>query len=109
MTLLIGFFGVLLITVVLWDVFETIVLPRRVTPRVRLTRLFYRFTWSPWWAIAGVLRKKKGRDAQPAITGPLSLLVLLTLSTGSVLSGLALLLWPIGSGERTAETRATCL
>jgi len=34
--------GLLLILVVLWETFETIVLPRRVTRQFRLTRLFYR-------------------------------------------------------------------
>src|SRR5947207_2277718 len=97
MTLLIGFFGVLLITVVLWDVFETIVLPRRVTRRVRITRLFYRFTWSPWWAIARVIRKKKRRETFLGIYGPLSLLVLLTVWAASVVFGFALLHWAIGS------------
>jgi len=37
---LVGTIGVLLIAIGLWDVFETIVLPRRVTRRIRLTRLF---------------------------------------------------------------------
>src|SRR5258706_1800331 len=97
MALLIGFFGVLLITVVLWDVFETIVLPRRVTRRVRLTRLFYRFTWSPWWAIARVIRKKKRRETFLGIYGPLSLLVLLTVWAASVVFGFALLHSAIGS------------
>ena len=51
MRLLIGIAGTVLIVVVLWDVFETIVLPRRVTRRVRLTRMFYRAMWTPWSAI----------------------------------------------------------
>src|SRR5256885_539572 len=97
MALLIGFCGVLLITGVLWDVFETIVLPRRVTRRVRLTRLFYRFTWSPWWAIARIIRKNKRREIFLGIYGPLSLLVLLTVWAASVVFGFALLHWAIGS------------
>ena len=35
------------IALVLWDAFETIILPRRVTRRFRLTRAFYRYTWIP--------------------------------------------------------------
>src|SRR5205814_5483775 len=101
-----GFFGVLLITGVLWDVFETIVLPRRVTRRVRLTRLFYRFTWSPWWAIARVIRKKKRRETFLGIYGPLSLLVLLTVWAASVVFGFALLHWAIGSRIGAGNDRA---
>ena len=97
MALLNGFFGVLLITGVLWDVFEAIVLPRRVTRRIRLTRLFYRSTWSPWWAIAHIIRKKKRRETFLGIYGPLSLLVLLTVWAASVIFGFALLHCAIGS------------
>jgi hypothetical protein len=39
-----------LLAVVLWDAFETIILPRRVSGRIRLTWLFYRFSWGPWRA-----------------------------------------------------------
>ena len=107
MALLIGCFGVLLITGVLWDVFETIVLPRRVTRRVRLTRLFYRFTWSPWWAIARAIRKKKRRETFLGIYGPLSLLVLLTVWAASVVFGFALLHWAIGSRMAAVNSAAS--
>jgi len=39
MRFLAGLAGVVLLAIVLWDAFETIVLPRRVTRRVRLTRI----------------------------------------------------------------------
>ena len=52
MTVLVAAFGCILIFIVLWDAFETIVLPRRVTRRIRLTRLFYYYTWKPWAALA---------------------------------------------------------
>lgn len=107
MSLLIGFFGVLLITVVLWDVFETIVLPRRVTRRVRLTRLFYRFTWNPWWAVSRIIRKKKRRETFLGIYGPLSLLVLLTVWAATVVFGFALLHWAIGSSVGTVKNAAS--
>ena len=40
--------GAGLVLWVLWEGFETIVLPRRVTRRFQLTRLFYRRTWLTW-------------------------------------------------------------
>ena len=46
--------GVLIIVGVLWEAFETVVLPRRVTRRFRFTVLVYRVTWRPWRAIAQV-------------------------------------------------------
>src|SRR5437588_11793375 len=98
MALLIGFVGVLLITVVLWDVFETIVLPRRVTRRVRLTRLFYRFTWAPWWRIARTIHKKRRQEMLLGIYGPLSLLALLTVWAATVVGGFAVVHFAFGSG-----------
>lgn len=67
-------FGLLII--VLWDAFETIVLPRRVTRRFRLARLFYRVTWGPWRLIARLLSDKR-RERALSFFGPLSLLALL--------------------------------
>jgi hypothetical protein len=97
MSIILGVCGVLLIAGILWDVFETIVLPRRVTRRIRPTRLFYRFTWSPWWSLAGVIRSKKRRETFLGIYGPLSLLALLTFWAISVILGFALVHWALGS------------
>src|SRR5438045_2333840 len=98
MAWLIGIIGFLLIVTVLWDVFETIVLPRRVTRRVRLTRLFYRSTWAPWWRIARTIRKKRRQEMLLGIYGPLSLLALLTVWAASVVVGFALVHFALGSG-----------
>jgi hypothetical protein len=97
MAWLVGFIGILLIVIGLWDVFETIVLPRRVTRRVRLTRLFYRYTWKPWWLIASTIKKKKRRETLLGIFGPLSLLMLLTVWAVTVVFGFALIHWALGS------------
>jgi hypothetical protein len=43
--------GVALVALVLWETFETLVLPRRVTRRLRITRVFYRGLWGAWSAI----------------------------------------------------------
>lgn len=95
---LIGIIGALLIAIGLWDVFETIVLPRRVTRRVRLTRLFYRSTWMPWSVIAHTIQKKhKRREIFLSIFGPLSLLALLMVWAVTVVFGFAMVHWAIGS------------
>ena len=44
----VGIASVVLIVVIMWDTFEALVLPRRVTRRLRPTRLFYRTTWHVW-------------------------------------------------------------
>ncbi|HEY7405396.1 MAG TPA: potassium channel family protein [Candidatus Angelobacter sp.] len=83
--------GVLLVLVVLWETFETIVLPRRVTRQFRLTRLFYRATWKPWVAMAGLRHTKKKRDSLLSYYGPLSLLLLLAFWALSLVLGFGLL------------------
>ncbi len=97
MAWLVGIIGVLLIVIGLWDVFETIVLPRRVTRRVRLTRLFYRFTWRPWRLIADTIKKKKRRESFLGVYGPLSLLMLLSVWALTVVAGFAVLHLALGS------------
>jgi Ion channel len=83
--------GVLLILLVLWETFETIVLPRRVTRQFRLTRLFYRFTWRPWTWLAALRRSKKERDSLLSYYGPLSLLLLLAFWALTLVFGFGLL------------------
>src|SRR5882757_2949389 len=95
--MLMGLIGLLLIVVVLWDVFETIVLPRRVTRRFRLTRFYYRSVWAPWSAIAHRFRKSKKRETFLSVFGPLSLLGLLILWGMALVFGFALLHWALGS------------
>src|SRR6267143_1849060 len=94
-----GVLGAVLLATVLWDAFETIILPRRVSGRIRLTRLFYRSTWIPWRATARALSGRR-RDVFLSIFGPLSLILLLALwAVGSVLS-FGLLQWAAGSAMR---------
>jgi hypothetical protein len=69
--------GIALVLVVLWETFETLVLPRRVTRQFRLTRLFYRCTWIPYASLVSHRRRKRSRDTLLSYYGPLSLLFLL--------------------------------
>src|ERR1700693_4691339 len=89
--------GVLIILIVLWDAFETTVLPRRVSRRFRLTRIFYRTTWSPFRAIARGIRPGNPRENFLSVFGPLSLLLLLATWAFSLILGFALLHWGLGS------------
>ncbi len=91
-------FGALLVSAVLWETFETIVLPRRVTRQFRMTRLFYRWTWMPWRALARRRRQKKKRDAMLSYYGPLSLLMLLAFWAITLVIGFAFVHY--GDGEK---------
>src|SRR5205085_2480060 len=97
MAVLVSVIGVALILVVLLDAFEAIVLPRRVTRRFRLTRLFYRSTWRPWAAFARRVGSSKKREAYLSFFGPMSLLVLLCVWALGLIVGFAMLQWALGS------------
>jgi len=92
-----GIFGSGLILVVLWEAFETIILPRRVTRRFRLTRLFYRSTWVFWAAWSRRVKSKRRRETFLSFYGPLSLLGLLVFWAVALILGFSLLLRAAGS------------
>ena len=89
--------GAALIVTVLWEAFETIILPRRVRRRFRLTRFFYRSTWIPWSTIAGKIRSKRRKETLLSFFGPLSLIGLLAVWAASLVFGFALLHYGLGS------------
>jgi len=68
--------GVLVFLVVAWDAFEAIILPRRVTRKFRLTRFYYKFTWTTWKIYADLLKARKARETFLGYFGPISLLFL---------------------------------
>jgi hypothetical protein len=83
--------GVVIIVTVLWDAFETIILPRRVARWFRLTRMFYLSTWTPYRAAARRIRAKKQRETFLSFFGPLSLLLLFVLWAALLIFGFGLL------------------
>jgi Ion channel len=97
MDMLISLAGILLVVTILWDAFETIVLPRRVRRRVRLTRLFYQVTWAGWSALARRVPPGPRRETMLSIYGPLSLLFLLAVWAVGLVGGFTLLHWGAGS------------
>lgn len=95
--------GILLIAIVLVDAFETVIQPRRVTRRIRLTRLFLILSWTFW---SGASKRLTGqaewesstpRDRRLGVFGPLALLLLLGLWASALVLGFALLQWGLGS------------
>src|SRR5512146_2185494 len=89
--------GAGLLFAVLLDAFETIVLPRRVTRRLRATRLFYRNTWKPYRALARRIRSRKRREELLGLYGPASLLLLLALWAVALVFAFGLLQFAAGS------------
>ena len=89
--------GTVVILAVLLDAFETVVLPRRVRRKFRITVWFYRNTWKPWHKITGLIKSPGRRENFLGYFGPLSLLFLLALWASGLIFGFALLQY--GAGE----------
>src|ERR1044072_8574404 len=103
MHLMFGIAGAFLVAVVLWETFETIILPRRVVRRVRLTRRVYLLTWQPWSRIVGSIKNNRRREKLLSFFGPLSLIMLLTVWALTIVLGFALVHWAVGQfGEAPA-------
>src|ERR1700722_14346170 len=82
---------------ILWDAFETVILPRRVTRTFRLARVFIRTTWSIWSCVADKIRRPKYRESYLSYFGPLSLLMLFALWAWALVLAFAILQWAAGS------------
>jgi hypothetical protein len=100
-------FGVVIIGVVLLDAFETVVLPRRVTRKFRLTAWFYRRTWIPWRTIAGHIRTPARQQSFLGYFGPLSLITLMVFWAVTLILGFGLLQYGIGGHEQLGNEPIT--
>src|SRR2546429_5117912 len=78
--------GALWIAVIMWDAFEAIVLPRRVTRRLRPARMFYRMTWRVGAAGPRRIRPGGRRGTFLRFSRPPSFLVLLAPPAASPLT-----------------------
>jgi Ion channel len=98
MHVLVGIAGFAILIVILHDAFETMILPRRVTRRLRLTRVFYRVSWLSWrWVADHLLKSRKRRSSFLGFYGPLSLIFLLGLWAVGMTFGFALVQYAFGS------------
>ena len=97
MKLFVAIAGLFILFATLWEAFETIILPRRVTRPFRLVRIFYRVTWTAWAALNRLIHSKKVRDAHLSYYGPLSLLGLFATWATLLVLAFAMLHWADGS------------
>jgi hypothetical protein len=101
--------GVAIFLIVVWDAFEAIILPRRVTRKFRLARLFYRSTWNTWKFVMCFIPKPKTREAMLGFYGPLSLLVLVGVWAVGLVVGFGLMQYGAGSAVVTTSGQASFL
>jgi len=89
--------GAAIFLIVLWDAFEAIILPRRVTRKFRLARLFYKSTWHTWKFVMCLVPSRKRREALLGFFGPLSLLVLVGVWAVGLVLGFGMMQYGAGS------------
>ncbi len=94
--------GITLIFVVLRDAFETIVLPRRPTGRLRLTAIFFSSTWGTTKRIAQLAGVRR-RESILGYYGPLWMISLIVTWEVTILVAFALIHWGTGSHINVAE------
>lgn len=93
--------GILLILLTLVDAFEAIVLPRRVTRRMRPTRLIIRAMWWAWARAAHLLPgegDREGvtiRDRALGVFGPLMILILIIIWAVILIAGFGMVIWGV--------------
>lgn len=97
MNILVSIVSLLILYIILQDAFETIVLPRRVTRRLRLARIYYIYSWNLCSKIAKKIHTESRRENFLSYYGPLSLLVLLIIWAVGLVFGFALLQGSFGS------------
>ncbi|HEV2675402.1 MAG TPA: potassium channel family protein [Aliidongia sp.] len=85
--------GLVLIVLVMQDVFEVLLLPRRVRRRWRLAGILFKTTWSGWSCVARLLPEGHGRAAFLSIYGPLSVVVLYLAWASTLIFGYGLCQW----------------
>jgi len=89
--------GIAIFFIVIWDAFESVILPRRVTRKFRLARLFYRSTWLTSKFLVKLVPSRKTRDSLLGFYGPISLLILIGVWAVGLVLGFGLMQYGAGS------------
>jgi hypothetical protein len=96
--------GLAMFLIVVWDAFEAIILPRRVTRKFRLTRFYFRTSWAIWTSIIGLISSRKIRESYLGFYGPISLLVLVGVWAVGLVISFGLMQFGAGSAVSLSAT-----
>jgi hypothetical protein len=107
MNMAVAIVGILFIILILQDSFEAIVLPRRVSRRFRLSRMFYVGSWMLWSGLARKMKPGNRRETYLSYFGPLSLILMLVVWATVLIFAFALLQWGWGSAFHAPEKSVT--
>jgi Ion channel len=91
--------GALLVLGVFLEIFEGLILPRRILRPFRFMRLYYRKFWALWKLAAGLVRVNSRRQSFLSTFGPLSLFGLFFLWAASLIVGFGLMHYSLARPE----------
>jgi hypothetical protein len=94
--------GLVAFFIVVWDAFEAVILPRRVTRKLRLARVFFRTSWAAWRWVACLIQSKKARETFLGFYGPISLLVLIGVWAAGLVISFGLMQYGAGSAVNSS-------
>jgi hypothetical protein len=97
MNVIAALLGIFLVTAILWDAFETILLPRRVARRWRLTTVVQRLSWWFWSRLVPFVRERRSREYMLSVYAMLTMLLLFAVWGIGLIVGFATLQWAAGS------------
>ncbi|MGH7775856.1 MAG: potassium channel family protein [Candidatus Dormibacterales bacterium] len=92
MSVVLGVGGLLLIALVAYDVFQSVVLPRPAVGRIRLSIRAIKILWTVWGRAAGMIRSVPRREAALASFAPGAVLVFLFIWAMGFVLGYAMVL-----------------
>ena len=95
---IVGLFGVILLAITAQDLFEVMLLPRRVLRQLRFVSLFYRLTWAGWSALASLCSRNRRRAHLLGVFGALSMVLLFSVWIAGLIVGFGLVLWAVEVG-----------
>src|ERR1700683_2122087 len=92
--------GAILILLVVNDIFQSVIVPRAVGKRFRISFLIYRCLWMLWPRLASLFYGAKEEDREDflALFAPFTLVVLLLVWTICSILGYGLLAWAFRGG-----------
>jgi hypothetical protein len=93
-----GITSVCAILILLFDIFEVMLLPRRVRRRVRLVRFFFRTTWRMWSGVALRMTSVSWRETTLSFYGPFSMVLLISLWMCALILAFGCLQWSLEAG-----------
>ena len=99
--------GLAIFVAVLWEAFESIILPRRVTRRFRVTRFYYQFTWKSWKLYTRLIPGRRLRETFLGFYGPISLLILIGVWAIGLVLAFGMMQYGAGSAVNLSGTNSS--